>query len=71
MGQLESDASIPKEVCIAGQVRADTQEEANSIASLAKLYFTHAAYPGQVATAGNFAWPFTPAEIPMGPLSEF
>ncbi|KAF2168654.1 hypothetical protein M409DRAFT_21397 [Zasmidium cellare ATCC 36951] len=28
-------------------------------------------YGVNVATAGNFAWPFTPAEIPMGPLSEF
>ncbi|KAK4504554.1 hypothetical protein PRZ48_005470 [Zasmidium cellare] len=71
MGHLEPDTSLPKEVGIAGQVRAATQEEASSIASLTKFYFTHASYPGQVATAGNFAWPFTPAEIPMGPLSEF
>lgn len=71
MGDLEPDTSFPKEVNICGQVRADTQELANQLASMAKFGFTHAAYPGQLATAGNFAWPFTPSEIPLGPLSEF
>lgn len=71
MGHLEPDTSLPKEVNICGQIRADTQELANEVASVVKFYFTHAAYPGQVATAGNFAWPFTPCEIPLGPLSEF
>lgn len=72
MGSLEPDTSIvPKEVFIAGQARAPTQDQANQVASTAKLCFTHAPYAGQLATAGNFAWPFTPCEIPMGPLSEF
>lgn len=71
MGPLEPDPSLPKEVNICGQIRADTQELANQVASMVKFYFTHAAYPGQLATAGNFAWPFTPCEIPLGPLSEF
>ncbi|OQV11259.1 hypothetical protein CLAIMM_15120 [Cladophialophora immunda] len=71
MGHLEPDDRLPKEVGIAGQVRAETQDQANQVASMVKFYFTHAAYPGQVATAGNFAWPFTPSEVPMGPSSEF
>jgi len=72
MGSLEPDTStVPKEVFIAGQARAPTQHQANQVASTAKFCFTHAPYTGQLATAGNFAWPFTPCEIPMGPLSEF
>ena len=71
MGPLEPDQSIGKEVFIAGQARAATQEQADQVAGMFKFGFTHAPYPGQLATAGNFAWPFTPCEIPMGPLSEF
>ncbi|OAP59287.1 hypothetical protein AYL99_06585 [Fonsecaea erecta] len=71
MGHLEPDDRLPKEVGIAGQVRAETQDQANQVASMVKFYFTHAAYPGQVATGGTFAWPFTPSEVPMGPSPEF
>ena len=71
MGPLEPDTSLSKEVCICGQARAETQDQANQVASITKFHFTHAPYPGQLATAGNFAWPFTPCEVPMGPLSEF
>ncbi|KAH8890618.1 hypothetical protein GQ53DRAFT_650288 [Thozetella sp. PMI_491] len=71
MGPLEPDSSVGKEVFIAGQARAATQEQADQVANIAKFAFTHAPYPGQLATAGNFAWPFTPAEIPLGPLPEF
>ncbi|CAK7205474.1 hypothetical protein SEUCBS139899_008249 [Sporothrix eucalyptigena] len=71
MGALEPDATLPKEVFIAGQVRAATQAIADQVAGMVKFGFTHAPYPGQLATAGNFAWPFTPCEIAMGHLSEF
>ncbi|KAF3935716.1 hypothetical protein ABW19_dt0208484 [Dactylella cylindrospora] len=71
MGSLEPDTSIAKEVCICGQARAPTQAQADRVASVTKFGFTHAPYAGQLATAGNFAWPVTPCEIPMGPLAEF
>jgi hypothetical protein len=72
MGPLEPDTtSVPKEVCICVQVRASTQAQANQIASITKFHFVHSSYPGQVATAGNFAWPFTPCEMPAGQLAEF
>lgn len=71
MGPLEPDHTVGKEVFIAGQARAATQDQADQVAGMAKFAFTHAPYPGQLATAGNFAWPFTPCEIPMGPLPEF
>ena len=71
MGPLEQDTSLAKEIFIAGQARAATQDQADQVATMAKFGFTHAPYPGQLATAGNFAWPFTPCEIPMGPCPEF
>lgn len=71
MGPLEPDHSVGKEVFIAGQARAATQDQADQVATMAKFAFTHAPYAGQRATAGNFAWPFTPCEIPMGPIPEF
>lgn len=71
MGALETDHRIPKEVCVVVQARAETQALANRVASSCKFGFTHMPYPGQLATAGNFAWPFTPCEMPGGGLSEF
>ncbi|EWC45450.1 hypothetical protein DRE_00849 [Drechslerella stenobrocha 248] len=71
MGPLEPDNTVGKEVFIVGQVKAATQAQADQIASLTKFGFTHAPYTGQLATAGNFAWPISPCEISIGPLSEF
>ena len=72
MGQLEPDKkSIPKEVGICVQVRAATQDQANQVVNMTRIHFVHAPYANQLATAGNFAWPFTPCDIPMGQLSEF
>ena len=72
MGALEPEpTTIPKELGICIQARAPTQAEANYVVSTTKFFFVHSSYPNQVATAGNFAWPFTTAEIPMGPLAEF
>ncbi len=53
------------------QARAPTQEQAMEVVNRTKIHITHAPYPSQLATAGNFAWPFTPCETPMGPLPEF
>ncbi|KIW33929.1 uncharacterized protein PV07_00743 [Cladophialophora immunda] len=71
MGALEPDKSLPKEVCVVVQCRAPTQEQANEVANRTKMGLTHAPYPGQLATAGNFAWPITPCETPIGPVPEF
>jgi hypothetical protein len=72
MGQLEPDkTTIPKEVGICVQVRAATQAQANEVVNITGIHFVHAPYAHQLATAGNLAWPFTPCDIPMGPLSEF
>ncbi|KIX08895.1 uncharacterized protein Z518_03552 [Rhinocladiella mackenziei CBS 650.93] len=71
MGRLEPNKSVPKEVCVVVQCRAPTQEQANEVANRTKMGLTHAPYPGQLATAGNLAWPITPCETPIGPVPEF
>lgn len=74
MGNLDQSLSpdqMPREVGICGHARAKTQAEADYVVNLARIYCTHAPYPHQLATAGNFAMPFSPCEVPMGQVSEF
>jgi hypothetical protein len=62
---------MPREVGICCHARAKTQAEADYVVNLARIHCTHAPYPHQLATAGNFAMPFAPCEVPMGQVSEF
>lgn len=59
------------EIGLYGEVLAPTQRLANAIANCARVGVLHGAYPGQVATAGNFASPGTPLELAAGPACEF
>ena len=59
------------EVGVLGKVLASSQEKANAVANLAKVFFIHAPYSGQVATAGNLMMPFSPCDLPLGPVAEF
>lgn len=52
---LNPDGPPPKEVFLVAEVLADTQALATSLASSARVCCAHGAYPGQKATAGNFA----------------
>lgn len=72
MGVLEPDASRENhELGIFLRARAQTQDKATHVCQTARVYCMHAPYPGQRATAGNFAMPCAPLDIPMGPVSEF
>ncbi|KAI1493636.1 hypothetical protein F5X96DRAFT_686993 [Biscogniauxia mediterranea] len=60
------------EVFLIGEVLASTQELATSVASAAKVAVTHGSYPGQKATAGNFAFGIGGKTlIPTGPCAQF
>jgi hypothetical protein len=52
-------------------VTAANQELANAICSSVRIDVLHTPYPGQVATAGNFAIPLNPPENPIGPVCKF
>jgi hypothetical protein len=62
---------VPHEVGLMGEVSAPTQELADAICSSARITVLHMPYPGQLATAGNFALPLTPLESPIGPVCRF
>ncbi|KPU95866.1 3-methylaspartate ammonia-lyase [Variovorax paradoxus] len=72
MGALEPCKDfVPLEVGILGEATAATQELANAICSHARIGVLHMPYPGQMATAGNFAIPLNPPENPIGPVCRF
>ena len=71
MGATEPRRISGHEVGILGEIVAPTQELANAIATSARIATLHLPYPGQMATAGNFALPLNPMENPIGPVCEF
>ncbi|CAO3669362.1 unnamed protein product [Umbelopsis vinacea] len=62
---------VEHEIFVLVEAKALTQAQATCIASTARIGLLHGPYPHQKATAGNFAIPLTPLEIPLGPVSEF
>ncbi|KAJ5595469.1 uncharacterized protein N7459_001677 [Penicillium hispanicum] len=62
---------MPDEIGICAHAKAATQEDATHVAHTARVFCMHASYPIQRATAGNFAMPFAPFDIPLGPVCEF
>ena len=63
MGEMEPLKDVvPHEVGLMGEVTAPTQAAANAICSSARIAVLHTPYPGQMATAGNFAIPLNPPE---------
>ncbi|KIY01721.1 uncharacterized protein Z520_01859 [Fonsecaea multimorphosa CBS 102226] len=62
----------PKEVFIVGEVLADSPTLAKTVASTARVYCSHGAYKGQMATSGNFAFGIGGVtEIDVGPCCQF
>lgn len=71
MGPLEPVGTPSHEIGLVTEVAAATQELAMAICGRIRTWLLHAPYPGRIATAGNFASPFTPLEIPLGQACEF
>jgi hypothetical protein len=62
----------PKEVFVVGEVLADSQQLATSIASGARVYCAHGSYKGQLATGGSFAFGLGGMmELEVGECCEF
>jgi len=59
------------ELGIVIDVVARTQEAANAVCALARSTLLHSSYEGRKATSGNLAIPFSPSDIPAGPVYEF
>lgn len=71
MGRLEPLRATPHEIGLLVDVVGETEAIAAAAAGAARSLLLHWSYPGRLATAGNLALPFSPAEIPAGPVFEF
>jgi hypothetical protein len=71
MGPLEAESSLPHEVGLLIEAVASTQEQASSICMFAHAQALHHGFPGRTSTAGNLAFPFSPQDIPAGPVHRF
>jgi hypothetical protein len=71
MGELETAAAIPHEVGILCDCVARTQYVADAVMNIAHGKALHFDYPGRIAIAGNIAYPFSPSDIPVGPVYQF
>jgi len=72
MGDLEPYAGPPPhELGLVIEVVADSQQTADTVCALARSATLHLGYEGRLATAGNLAFPYSPAEFPAPPAYEF
>lgn len=71
MRELEPVKALPHEVGLVIDIVGETKEIAATVAGSVRSLLLHWSYPGRVATAGNLALPFSPAEMPAGPVYEF
>ncbi|WP_313130158.1 acyclic terpene utilization AtuA family protein [Pseudescherichia vulneris] len=71
MGEHEPVPQAGHELGIVLDVVAPDQPLANSVCSLVRSTLLHYGYEGRIATAGNLAFPFSPSDVPCGPIYEF
>jgi hypothetical protein len=72
MGQLEPLATTSShELCIVIEALCPSQDEADTLCSVARSTLLHYGYAGRISTAGNLAFPFSPSDIKMGNVYEF
>ncbi|MBW1983533.1 MAG: acyclic terpene utilization AtuA family protein [Deltaproteobacteria bacterium] len=71
MGVLETNMTIPHEVGILIEAVAKEEMNASSICMFVHALLLHYGFPGRKSTAGNLAFPFSPQDIPVGPVYRF
>ncbi|MBU1107904.1 MAG: DUF1446 domain-containing protein [Candidatus Riflebacteria bacterium] len=72
MGPLEPLLQTSShELCIVIEALCPTQEQADTLCSVARSTLLHYGYEGRISTAGNLAFPFSPSDIKMGQVFEF
>jgi len=71
MGDLEVQGAHARELGVVIEAVASTQELATGVCGFAHTIMLHYGFPGRISTAGNLAVPFSPLDIPAGPVYEF
>ena len=70
-GEIEVLKDLPHEVGIVVDVVGKTQEIANIVWAITRSHLLHIDYSGRKSTAGNIALPYSPSDIPVGPVYNF
>lgn len=72
MGRLEPyRGPLPHEVGLVVEAVAKTQALATGLCGQARSIMLHHGFAGRKSTAGNLAFPFSPLDIPAGPVYAF
>ncbi|MBI5118973.1 acyclic terpene utilization AtuA family protein [Candidatus Poribacteria bacterium] len=72
MGDLETqEGSCGHELGVVIEAVAPTQALATGVCGYAHTILLHYGFAGRISTAGNLAFPFSPLDIPAGPVYEF
>ncbi len=71
MGPLETEHSKPHEIGLLIEAIAREEDQATSICLFVHAHILHFGFPGRTSTAGNLAFPFSPQDIPVGPVHRF
>ena len=71
MGELEYMPCTSHELGIVIETVAKDQNTANAICAITRSFLLHYPYPERRTTGGNIAIPFSPSDIPMGPVYKF
>lgn len=71
MGALEPERRVPHEIGLVIEAVGRTEKIAATVIATLRSLLLHWPYPGRIATAGNLALPFSPAELPGGPVYDF
>lgn len=71
MGALEPVKTPAHELGLLIDVVAETPDIAESVCAMTRSLLLHWGYEGRIATAGNFAFPFSPNDMPAGEVYEF
>ncbi|MBW2219700.1 MAG: acyclic terpene utilization AtuA family protein [Deltaproteobacteria bacterium] len=71
MGLLETEHSTPHEIGLLIEAIAREEDQATSICMFVHALILHFGFPGRTSTAGNLAFPFSPQDIPVGPVHRF
>lgn len=71
MGPLEPLRAVPHEIGLVIEVVGQTKEIAANVVGTLRSLLLHWPYPGRIATAGNLAFPFSPAEFSGGEVYDF
>ncbi len=72
MGRREPVTDTPAhELGILVEVIASDQETANAVLAIARTNVLHVDFPGRLCKEGNMAFPFSPSDIPCGPVYRF